>query len=164
MAIIAYYTVDDDKGDKSTIEIPIPSATTLSDVPLFVSAMGDLIEAIVQGGITAAGARIEVDTSGWTDVASSVADVQEKALFVFRTALNNIKKVHLPTFPDLLFNAGSDSVDLTDTDVAAFVTAMEDGIDLTGAGGTGIVQPSDYRDEDVDHLEKATEAWGKKRG
>jgi hypothetical protein len=164
MPVSVYYTIVDDKGDKSTVEVPLPDATALTDVEIFVEQMGLLIDPLVQGGIVGAGFRVEASVASFTNVASTIADVQEKGRFLFRTAGNWLKSLSLPTFSDLLINPGSNTVDETDTDVAAFITAMEDGIDLSGAGGSGVIQPSDYRGDDIATLEKAVEAWGNARG
>src|SRR3972149_1428064 len=93
-------------------------------------------------------------------VPGTTADVQEKARFVFRTVGGFFKSISLPTFVESLFSAGSKDVDLTDTDVAAFVTAMIAGITVAS---TETVEPSDVREADITELEAASEAWGNAR-
>jgi len=162
MAIFEIYVVvEDAKGDKSTVAIPIPAPTALSDIPEAVQDMTALLVPMVTGGIVGAGMRVEVDVTGVsTAVAGAVADVQEKARFVFRGANMFLKSLSIPTFPEALFVAGSNEVDITDTDVAAFVTAMEDGFLLSS---TNTILPCDGRGDDLDDLVEAVEAWGKAR-
>ena len=51
------------------------------------------------------------------------------------------------------------TIDLTDADVATFLAAMTAGIDLVPAGGSGTVQPSDKREEDITTLSDAKERF-----
>lgn len=165
--IEVYYTVQDGDGDKSTITIPIPSTTNLLDVPLFVQSMEPLLDALTNGGLVSAGFTVEIDlASSWPPFAAAISDVQEKAQFAFRTLGGWLKRIQIPTVLESIFGNGgaSDQVDLANADVMAFVAAMENGIDLTGIGGSGTVQPCDSREDDLTTLEYAVEAWGKKRG
>lgn len=167
MAFSVYYVVSDAKGDTSTVTVPIPDTTDVADAALFVEALGPLIGALTDGALESAGINVEVDASGiggWA-AASTLSDVQEKARFAFRTAGGFLKSLSLPTFIESkLVNSGAGKeVDLTDGDVSAFVTAMEDGLSVTGLGGTGSVFPSDYRGDDITTLVEAREAWGKYR-
>lgn len=165
--IEVFYTVQDADGDKSTITIPVPSATPLLDLPLFVQQMEPLLDALTNGGLVSAGFTVEVDLSAaWPAAAAVIADVQEKAQFAFRTLGGFVKRISIPTILESVFGGGgaSDQVDTTNPDVMAFVAAMENGIDLTGIGGSGTVQPCDSRDDDLVSMEYAVEAWGKKRG
>lgn len=164
MTAFVYFNIVDDKGDTSTVEIPFPTATALTDLPLLVTAFGALIDPLVSGGLRDAGVRFSVAVPGFSGVAGSLSDVQEKGEFVLRTAGNFLKRLNLPTFIETLILPTSKQIDVSDTDVAAFVTALEDGINLSGAGGSGVVQPCDYRGDDLATLESALENWGKRRG
>jgi hypothetical protein len=157
------FTVADEKGDTSTITIPVPDSTALTDLPLMAQALADLLEPMVTGGLVNAFIRIVPTITGWAAAAAADSDVQEKAEFALRTAGGFVKRLNLPTFLESLFNANSKDVNQADADVSAFVTALEDGIDLTGAGGSGIVQPCDLREEDLTSLLYATENWGRRR-
>jgi len=156
-----YFIVVDAKGDRSTVTIPIPNTVALTDLSDAVTDMAELISAVVTGGIVGAGVRIEVDVSSVvTTVAGAISDVQEKARFVFRGENGFLKSLGLPTFSEDLFVAASTAVDLTDTNVAAFVTAMTDGYTVTS---TNLISPGDVRGDDLESLESAQEAWGKAR-
>lgn len=164
MAINVYVKIRDAKGDTSTVTIPIPTSTSLADAALFAAAIADLIDPLVSGGIVGAGFSVGVDLTTVTTVPAAISDVQEKAMFVFRTINGFLKRLHLPTFEEGKFVPNSVNVDQSDPDVAAFITAMTEGIDLTSAGGSGVVAPVDTRGEDLELLETAIEAWGRARG
>jgi len=161
MAFEIYIIVQDAKGDKSTVTVPVPTSIELTDIPEAVQDLTALIGPMLTGGIVGAGMRVEVDVSGVsTTVAGATSDIQEKAAFVFRGANNFLKRIGLPTFSEALFSAGTPYVDVTDADVAAFVTAIEDGYLLSS---TNTILPCDTRGDDLEDLVEATEAWGKAR-
>jgi len=87
--------------------------------------------------------------------------VQEQAQFLFRTVGGYAKLLNLPTFIETLFtNGGADkTVDLADTDVAAFVDMMESGITVSSV----VYSPSDYRGADIVSTESAVQHWGRNR-
>lgn len=163
MPLSIQLTIGDAKGDQSTVSIPLPDATAVTDAVLFAQAIIPLIEPLLNGALRDARLAVPVTFTPWSAPAS-IADIQEKARFAFRGANNFLKSISLPTFVETFFSAGSKDVDTSDTDVAAFVTAMTDGIDLTGAGGSGVVEPCDTRGDDLTEIESAVEAWGNARG
>jgi hypothetical protein len=160
MPIQTYYTLQDAKGDKSTVIVPIPDGTDFDDIIEFVQEMADLLDPLTNGTLVDAGFTMSVAFTPWA-VASAIADVQEKARFVFRTVGGFVKSLSLPTILEDIFLAGSKDVDTSDPDVAAFVTAMVDGLTLTS---TNTIEPVDSRDEDLTDLNSAVEAWGRSRG
>lgn len=161
-----YFTVADEKDAKSTIAIPLPDSVGLTNIAAAVQGFGSLLEPLIQGQILTAGARVEVDISGfgWSGVAGLNSDVEEGARFVFRSVTSLLKSLRLPTFNESKFNAQSADVDLTDTDVAAFATAMTAGLDLTGTGGTGTASPVNIHGDDLDELVSAKENFTRSRG
>lgn len=168
MPYFIYFNVEDDGGDTSMIEIPFKSTTAITDLPKLVPAFAALLNPLIQGGLKNAGFRVEIGGSpgSWGPLPGALSDVQEKAEFVFKTASsvgNFIKRISLPAIIDSIIGTHTKQVDLTDTDVAAFVTAMEDGVDLTSAGGSGVVQPCDVHEDDLTAIQGAVEAWGKRR-
>lgn len=161
MPFFMWFVIRDAKGDKSTVEIPIPDSVALTNLAPAVVAMTDLIADLMTGAIERAGVTLDVDISSLAlpGIAGLVSDVQEKAAFAFRTVDGFIKRLTLPTVDEsILFLPGSREVDVTDTNVAAFVTAMTDGF-TAGA----LIQPCDSRESDLDSLEDAREAWGRSR-
>jgi hypothetical protein len=153
-----FFQVTDVKGDKSTVTIPIP-ITSIDDAPGFGTAMAAILAPLINGALTDAGFSVPVSYVAW-GAANALSDVQEKARFAFRTITGFLKRVSLPAFLEDLFSPGSKSVNTADLDVAAFITAMEDGV-LVG-GNT--VQPCDGHGDSLTNVESAVEEWGRSRG
>lgn len=172
MALSVFIRVRDagggDKPGTSIISVEIPLATTPANAIAFARGLTTFVDPLTEGLIEAAGVTFEVDLAGLglDTVASALADVQERAIFAFRTAAGKLKRIGIPCFLETLFNgAGAlDTVDTADTDVAAFITAMEDGIDVTAFGGTGIVAPVDTNNSDLATFESANQQFVNRRG
>lgn len=166
MAVMLTLTIQDGSQptpQTSKIEIPLQNGKTIANYTSVASAAWTLISPLINGTLVNAAFTVDVDISGFTiAVASAISDVQEKAEFVFRTANGFIKRLNLPTIVESVFGSAgrSDAVDVTDEDVAAFVTAIEDGFDLGGGTTVGVVNE---HDEDVTTLVAARENWGKRR-
>lgn len=160
MALTAYFVIEDEKGDKSTVSIPFSAIGDWTEIPEIVGDIAALIAPLITGGIVAAGMNLEIDVSGVKPASELLSDVQEKARFVFRGVNGFLKTLHIPTFDEALIAPGTANVDLTDADVAAFVTAMEDGVTLSTLA---VHQPADQRGDDLVELVTATEAWGRNR-
>lgn len=160
MAFFVFFTIADADGETSTVEIPINDTTATTVLAAFTAAVGALINPLVTGGLRKAGVRLEFDISGtWGPVAQLNSDVQEKATFAMRTAGNFPTRLSLPTFDEAFFVAGTSNVDLTDSDVQAWIDFLEDGITVSST----LVQPTDYREDDIVDVESAYEDWGKRR-
>lgn len=175
MPLTAFVRVRDaggvDAGDKpgtSLISVEIPTATTPANAIAFARGLADVVAPLMVGGILGAGMTFEVDLSSLSldEVGTALADIQERAVFAFRTAAGKLKRIGIPTFNENLFTGAGAyaTVDLTDTDVQAFVTAMEDGIDVSGYGGTGTVSPVDTNNSDLATLETAKQDFTTRRG
>lgn len=161
MAFVIVTNIRDEKNRPSRFEVNLPSGTAWTDVVLFAQQFAPLANALFTGKVVSIGICYELSLSGLglNAVAASGSDVEEGARFQFASAGGFPTAFRIPTFDESKIVAGSRDVDLTDGDVAALVTAMEDGIDLTGVGGSGIIQPSDKRDDDVDALSYAREQF-----
>ena len=158
-AVKLIYTVEDYKGKQATCVVHLPADLTIIDYVEFAEEMGDLIDALITGSIVNVGIAFTVDFAGfgWDSTPSAVADVEEKGYFQFRTDGAFFTGIKLPTWSDFAVLAGSDLIDQADSDVAAFVTAMEDGITLPIA--TTLVTPTDSREDEVDGLVFAREVF-----
>ena len=160
------FSIVDEKGDISTLTFHVPATSVVADVLIAAEALADLLDPIVQGGFLNAALRLPVDLSGSTvnALASAGSDVQEKAKFVFRTAVDKVVSFfNIPTILESIFNAGSKEVDLGHSDVGALVTAVETGIDTTGDGGSSTITFCDNRGDDLYDLIEAVENWGRAR-
>lgn len=165
MAYTIMYSIVDEKGKTSTTEVKIPGATTWTNAVIFAQQLALLIDDLIVGAITRIGITADVELpGGLTASAAANSDVEEGARFQFRTENGFFSGLRLPTFDEAKIAAGTRGVNLADADVAAFVTAMEDGIDLTSYGGSGTVQPCDGREEDLVTLEFAREQFLSSRG
>jgi hypothetical protein len=157
--------IEDADGTSSIVPIEFEGGFT-GDIHGLVETAWGIINPLVNGHLKGASITLTVDISDLTNVAAAaIADVQEGAKFVFR-ALNPLfkKTITLPTFIETFFTgAGANKeVDLTNSSVIAFVTAMEDGFD--DGGGTPVeINPTTNHGEDLVSLEKAHQSWGKER-
>lgn len=162
MSVNVIFTVQDGKGETSPITINLPTSTSPTDAVAFAVTAWPLVNALITGGNVVG--RVSFEISGLAS-ANPIggSDVQEIGRFIFKTVSNFTKSLGLPTFLESKILPGTDQIDTSDVDVAAFVTMMESGVDTTANGGSGVIQPSDYRDDDLDSLVGAIEAWGKAR-
>jgi hypothetical protein len=166
MAFYILYTIEDRDGKDSNTEIKIPDSALLSNAAIFAAEMAQLIDPLIRGVIRRIGIAFLIDMAGVTGIKTAAlagADVEEGAKFGFRTAANFFTGLRLPTFDEAFIIDGTDQVDTEDPDVAAFVTAMVSGIDLSGAGGTGTISPTTNREEDLVALTYAQESFTSSR-
>jgi voltage-gated potassium channel Kch len=164
MALSVIYTFNDAKNKNSFTEVPIPIGTTLANAVIFAQQMALLIDAVITGRIARIGIAATVALPGGiAGIAGANSDVEEGALFQYRTALGFHKSMRLPTFNEALIVPASNVVLLTDADVVAFNTAMTAGINLGAFGGTGTVSPCTPREEDLVALDFAVEDFQNSR-
>lgn len=160
MAFTIVYTIKDEKGAQSSTEVNLPATTAFADVVIFAAEMAKLISPLISGQITRIGVAFMVDLPGVLPVApAGGSDVEEGGRFNFATVNGFRTSLRVPTFLETKVTPNSDTIDQTDGDVLAFVGAITGGIDLTGVGGSGTVQPSDKREEDITALTTAREQF-----
>lgn len=122
------YTIEDDKGQKSSLSVPVShpaNQTAAADsVYEYAVAFAHALDAVILGRITSITVtmRIPVPASpGVKGVADPAADVEEGVLLKFATADNTIKAMRLPTFnegylfrenPDMTIGPVVDLLDL----------------------------------------------------
>jgi hypothetical protein len=150
----------DDKGKPSFTKIRVPTGFTVSQYIEFVQGMSQTLADISNCRITRASFVVGLDLSGATikAVASGLSDIAQKALMGFSTAVAGLRtKLKLPALSETKVNTGSDTLDQADPDVAAFITAMENGIAVTG----GTIAPTDSRENDVTTTDYARELFRK---
>jgi len=163
---IAYqitYELEDDSGERATFGINIPTTFSLAQYTEFGRAVASLVDPIVSGRISNCGLTISVDLSGLTSNAfTSTSDVEEVAAFQFSTVDGTKTLVNVPAIDELAVASGTDDLDQADVFVAAFITAMESGVAVTG----GTVSPCDVAESDINSTVYAREnfrASGKRR-
>jgi len=159
-----FYNISDADGDTSRMTLDVdPTAMTLAQIPGIAEYAWDLINPLITGHLESVGVTVDVDVSGFTNaVASVVADVQEGAEFLFKSADSFIKRLTLPTFDETKLTsggAGSD-VDTSDAAVLAFEAGMLAGLTPDSVNFFN-VQTS--HGEDLTSLNKAVQKFGKNR-
>lgn len=161
LAVTIRFDIQDQKGKKSFTKVRVPTGYELSHYGEFALGMAQLIANMSTGQITRVSFCVGLDLSGATikAVASGLSDIAQKILIGFSTAVSGFRtKLKLPAISEVKIVAGSDSWNLADPDVAAFITAMENGIVVTG----GTVQPTDMRQNDIVSTDYARELFRKK--
>jgi len=150
------YTVQDDSGERGTTSINVPITFNLSDYGEFASGMGTLLDALLSGRLVDAEICFGVDLSGLiNNLLGGSSDVEEIGAFQFRTADNLPVSVNIPGIDEGFQAAGSDDLDQSAPGVAAFITAMETGIVVTG----GTIIPCDVGEVDIINVEYARERF-----
>lgn len=157
------YTYADDSGDTASHAIDVPTTFNLGQYVEFGQGMAAFLDAIVHGVIRSAELTVNVDIAGLTNnTIVADCDVEEVGGFQFNTAEKRPVNVNIPALDETKVLAGSDNLDLSDPDVAAFIAAMQNGIVVTG----GTIAPSDVDEDDIEDLVYAREqfrASGKRR-
>jgi hypothetical protein len=162
LAVAVRFDFQDEKGKTSFTKVRIPTTFSVGTVTAFALGLAQLISNISQCQITNVSTTFAIDLSGLSlkAAASAVADVAQKGYFAFRSAVTGFaKRLRIPTIDENIVNAGSDTVDTLDVNVAAYVTAMESGIAVTG----GTIAPTTERMQDLTALEEAREVFRRKR-
>jgi hypothetical protein len=162
LAVAVRFDFQDEKGKTSFTKVRIPTTFSVGTVTAFALGLAQLISNISQCQITNVSTTFAIDLSGLSlkAAASAVADVAQKGYFAFRSAVTGFaKRLRIPTIDENIVNAGSDTVDTLDVNVAAFVTAMESGVAVTG----GTIAPTTERMQDLTALEEAREVFRRKR-
>lgn len=166
--------VKDIKGKRSNFTINFPNT---ADVPIvgsydsfvvanapsdgFASSTAALLIPLILGQIVGASIGIRVNLSGATlkGAPASYTDVEEGALFSWRSTVGAPTTWRVPTFLETFgFNTGQ-AVDLQDADVDAYVQRIING-DTQGAT---TVRFADSRGNNISSLVKAVERFRKSR-
>lgn len=140
------YTVEDRAGRTATTSVKLPSVEPKTRVQTFheafVSALDDLIGGVIRSAI----AVLQIDISGVTgNLEDPDSDVEDVGAFEFVTAEGNRVKLNLPAVDELFVDNSSGNLDQTDSQIAAIITMMEDGIAVTG----GTIQPCDIGEDSI---------------
>lgn len=150
------YTVIDDDGDRSTTTINIPTGFSLAQIGEFGAAMATLVDAILHGRVESAGVSFSVDISALiNNITGSTSDVEEIGAFKFTTADGYPVSVNLAGLDEGFVAVGTDDLDQALPAVAAFITAMENGISVVG----GTISPCDVGESDIITTNSARERF-----
>lgn len=158
LALSIRFDFVDDKGKTSSTKLRVPVGFTLAQYQEFAEAAAQLFLNGSTGSITRASITLSVPIGslGLKTVASSVSKVARKLYMQFNTIFTGFfGKTIFPSVLESKVIAGSDDIDQTDTDIAALVSALEDGIVVTG----GTMQFTNGRGHDLQTLTEAKEQF-----
>lgn len=152
------YTIHDEMRKPSYLKINIPSSFSGAQTEAFADAFALLLDAVIDGQIVSYKHSLEmIVPAAVKDAPIGGSDVEEGALFNFRTVNNYPTKFRVATFKEEFMVAGTENVDLSDLTVQAFFEAVEVGL------GTPAVQPSDWHSDDISVLVSAYDMHTKER-
>lgn len=159
MAIEVVTEITDGDGDKSSTSIWVQTGTTLVQLlafaPLWATALNDMIS----GKIRAMFAVVPASTVTITDNSGALtSDVEHVAKFQFRVLSNPQVRVNvnIPALDETAMDVSTtDLIDQADTEVAAFIAAMESGIAVTG----GTISPCDIGEGQITEVIFAREGF-----
>lgn len=148
MPVMVTFTIKDGKGKSSNTKIRLPDGFNLPQYVEFAMSFGNILLNLSEGVITGISIGVPLDLSGATirAVASTFADVAEKALLIARTAVSGLfARFNIPTFDESQVVTGSDEINVSLPNPAALIAIIENGVNV---GGTQ-VDVEDKRDNDV---------------
>ena len=149
------YTLADDSGDTATTSVNVGTAFSLAQFTEFVRGMAVFIDGIVSGLVARAELTVNVDLSALTgNTVGAGSDVEEINSYQFITAAGRPVNVNVPGTDETDVTANSDELNQLDTQQAAFINAMVNGIAVTG----GTLQPSDVDGESITAVVYARES------
>jgi len=135
LAVSVRFDFQDDKGKSSFTKIRVPTGFSIAQYTEFAQGAAQLLLNASTASITKISVVFNVSLAslGLKTVASSVSKVARKMFLQFTTAVTGfLAKTFIPALSESKVASGSDDVDQADTDVAALISAYEDGIVVTG--------------------------------
>lgn len=164
-ASITFIIKDEDEKGTGSFVVNVPESISLANMVGFGLELAPLVDAVIRGRIAGISLNIDIELApgAVNTTASPGSDLEEGARFSFATAANVPTFMRIPTFNEALMVTGADDVDLSLPSVAAFVSAIEDGLDATPGGGDAVVQPVDSRGEAITTVLTAIESFVKYR-
>lgn len=157
MPIEIVYTIEDASGDQSTTSVRVGDSTSATLLAGFATGFATALNNIIGGIIRGAAAFLRQDISGLTDNnLGGNSDVEQIGKFEFLTETGTRVKVNVPCLDEVGVGATtSDAINQADANVAAFIAAMEDGVNVTGA----LIEPCDIGEGDITEVIFAREAF-----
>ena len=148
-------TYRDNSNKMSTSEHFIDDTETLAYQAAGVLAFAEVVDDSIAARVSAASLVIPVDISGLTGNATPAtgADVEEVGEFICRTAAGRNTIMNLPGIEADEVGVGTDDLDQEDTGIAAIISALEDGIEISAV----TIQPCDAGGDDIVALVTARE-------
>lgn len=141
MAIEIIYTIEDSSGTKGTTSVRVEDDVTVAGLQGFGAGWATALNNLIRGKILGAVAHLLCNISGLTlNTITGGSDVEHLGKFQFVTATGVRVDCNIPTIAEFTVEADvNDEMDVSQVDVAAFISMMEDGILVSGA----TIQPCD---------------------
>lgn len=157
MSIELVATIEDSDGDTATTSIRINDDATVAGMQEFAEAYFGAAAVLIYGGIRNVIAILRPSISGLTNnIALAGSSIFRQAKFEFVTASGNRVKMNVPCLLEAVGQGvGPDELDVSDPDVSAFISMMENGITISGS----LVQPCDIGEESIVDTVFAREAF-----
>lgn len=162
MPIEIVTTVRDRSGDDATTSVQVQTGTTLAQLaafaPLWATALNDIIYGKIMSvfAVVAASVVSIINNGG-----ALTSDVEHIGKFSFRT-LGGTNKVlvNIPALDENVASAtDSDILNQADTEIAAFIAAMESGLTVNDGVGNVLIQPCDIGERQIAEIDFAREAF-----
>lgn len=156
------WSIEDAKGKTTSFSVNFPDNV---DVPLvtgdFMRSTAQLIDPLIGGKFVDASASINVNLDGVTlkDAPILGCDVEEGATFSWRSTAGAPTVMRLPTFDEEFGLETGSAVDLSATDVNAFVQRILEG----DTQGLTTVRFADSHGNNISALKSAKENFKKSR-
>jgi hypothetical protein len=160
------FSIEDEKNKSSTMEIKLDDSHTLAQVITIARGLGVLIDGLIRGVVRGVSASFGVtlpNDAGMRTSALTGSDVEEGGRAQFITDGGYRSGFRIPTMDEAFIDADG-SVDLTDADVQAFVSAMLGTYDLDPDAGTQNAIVVDSRGDDYNALAFFREQFLSSRG
>jgi len=135
------YEIEDDDGDLGSTSVRVQDGLLISSLTGFAVGYANALDDLIGGVIRSVSAFVNATTGTLTgnDVGLT-SDVEQVGKFEFLSSLGTRVKVNIPAINEPAIVApGSDALNQSNPAVAAFIAAMEDGINVTGA----LIEPCD---------------------
>lgn len=159
-AVSINFTILDAKNKSSKTSIHVPTGFSIAQYAGFATQMAQLIALISDGQITEVSVSLPLNLSGATIRAAAVvtADIFKKLFLQARSSVTGlIGKFFIPTYDEANTLAGSDQANQADTEIAALISVIENGVNVSGE----VVQPVDLRGNDLVDVSIAREVFRK---
>lgn len=155
MAIDIIYTIEDKSGTKGTTSVRVGGEPTVAGLTGFAVGWATAINNIIWGKILGAVAHIIANISGLSgNVMEPISDVEHLGKFQFITAAGIRVECNIPSINEAVVGTSTpDEIDVAIPQVANFISAMEDGINVSGA----LIQPCDKGEDSLVSLVFARE-------
>lgn len=158
-AVSFIFSMRDAKNKTTRVPIRVPNGFSIAQYVEFGQAAAQIIAALSTCQITSVQASLRLDLAGSTirATAQAISDIFERAIITVNSSIAGLyARFFVPTLDDTKVLTGTDQIDLTDVDVAAYVALIEDGLDL---GGSVFIQPVDLRGNDLADVNSAREVF-----